>query len=200
MAMACDARFLELAHRLADAFLVERLQHLAARRHQPLRHRLAMPALDQRPALPRDVLHDRVVLRPLVAADMQDIAIAAGGDHAGDGAVVLEDGIGGDGGAVEHHVDRLARDAVLVAERHQPLHDAARGVVGRGRDLVHGGRAGIRVGIDQVGESAAHIDPDQPHPLRSLLSPECRANFSAAHRLVVSIKARRAARRDFSAR
>ena len=177
MAMACDARFLELAHRLADAFLVERLQHLAARRHQPLRHRLAMPALDQRPALPRDVLHDRVVLRPLVAADMQDIAIAAGGDHAGDGAVVLEDGIGGDGGAVEHHVDGLARDAVLVAERHQPLHDAARGVVRRGRDLVHGGRAGIRVGIDQVRESAAHIDPDQPHPLRSLWSAgrACRA-------------------------
>ena len=29
MAMACDARFLELAHGLADAFLVERLQHLA---------------------------------------------------------------------------------------------------------------------------------------------------------------------------
>src|SRR3979490_1983495 len=81
-----------------------------------------------RPAVPRDVLHDRVVLRPLVAADMQDVAIATGGDHAGDGAVVLEDGIGGDGGAVEHHVDRLARDAVLVAKRHQPLHDAARRV------------------------------------------------------------------------
>ncbi len=161
------AGVLQLAHGLADAFLVERLQHLAARRHQPLGHRLAMAALDQRPVLPRDVLHDRVVLRPLVAADMQDVAVAAGGDHAGDGAVVLEDGVGGDGGAMEHHVDRLARDAVLVAQRHQPLHDAARGIVGRGRDLVDGGRAGIRVGIDQIGESPAHIDADQPHPLRS---------------------------------
>ncbi len=165
------ARFLELAHGLAHAFLVERLQHLALGRHQPLRHRLAMAALDQRPVLPGDVLHDRVVLRPLVAADVQDIAIAAGRDHAGHGAVVLEDGVGGDGGAVEHHVDRLARDVVLVAQRHQPLHDAARGVVGRRRDLVHGRAAGIRVGIDQIRERPAHIDADQPHPPRSLDLP-----------------------------
>src|SRR5260370_1084567 len=46
-----DAGFLALAHGLANAFLVERLQHFAARRHQPLRHRLALPALDPRSAL-----------------------------------------------------------------------------------------------------------------------------------------------------
>ena len=170
MAMACDAGLLQLAHRLAHAFLVERLQHLAPRRHQPLRHRLAMAALDQRPVLPGDVLHDRVVLRPLVAADMQDVAIAAGRDHAGDGAVVLEDGVGGDGGAVEHRVDRLARNAVLVAKRHQAGDDAARGIVrGRGH-LVDGRLAGLGVGIDQVRESAADVDADQPHTLHSLKS------------------------------
>ena len=52
----------------------------------------------------------------------------------------------------------------------RPGDDAARGIVGRGRDLVHSRPAGIGVGIDQVRESAAHVDADQPHPLRSLSS------------------------------
>ena len=161
------ARLLQLAHRLAHARFVERLQHLALGRHQPLLHRLAMAALDQRPVLPGDVLHDRVVLRPLVAADMQDVAIAAGRDHAGDGAVVLEDGVGGDGGAVEHHVDGLARDPVLVAKRHQARDHAARRIVRGCGHLVDSRLAGLGVGIDQVREGAAHVDADQSHTLHS---------------------------------
>ena len=166
-----DAGFLQFAHGLAHTLLVERLQLLATGRHQPLRHRLAVAALDQRPVLPGDVLHDRVMLRSLVAADVEDVAIAAGRDHAGDGAVVLEDGVGGDGGAVEHSIDGFARDSVLVAERHQALDDAARRVVRRGRDLVHDGPAGLGIGIDQVREGAAYIDADQPHWLCSQEGP-----------------------------
>ena len=161
------ARLFQLAHRLAHAGFVERLQHLALGRHQPLLHRLAMAALDQRPVLPGDVLHDRVVLRPLVAADMQDVAIAAGRDHAGDGAVVLEDGVGGDGGAVEHHVDGLARNPVLVAKRHQARDHAARRIVRGCGHLVDSRLAGLGVGIDQVREGAAHVDADQSHTLHS---------------------------------
>ena len=168
------ALFLELAHGLANARFVERFEFLAPGRHQPLLHGLAEAPLDQRAVLPGNVLHDRVVLRPLVPADMQDVAVAAGGDQAGDRAVMLEDGVGRDGGAMEHHVDRLARNSVLVAEGGKAGDDAARGIVGRGRDLVHAGLAGLGVGKDQVGEGAAHIDADHPHarlPISLFSSP-----------------------------
>jgi hypothetical protein len=181
------AFFLELAHGLADLGLVERVQHLALGRHQPLRHRLAVAALDQRPILPGDVLHDRVMLRPLVAADVKDVAVAAGGDQAGDGALMLEHGVGGDGGAVEHRVDGVARDLVLVAQRHQAGDDAARGIVGRGRDLVHRRLARLGVGIDQVGKGPADIDADQPHSRlpcqlcqRSFVSKVCKSRANGS--------------------
>src|SRR5207248_6473417 len=132
------------------------------RGHQPLLYRLAMPPFDQRAVLPGYVLHDRVVLRPLVASDMQDVAIATGGDHAGNRSVMLEDGVGGDGGAVEHHVDGLTRDCTLVAKRREAGDNAARGVVWRGGNLVHAGLTRVGVSIDQVGESPANIHADQP--------------------------------------
>ena len=120
-----DPGFLQFAYGLTNTCLVERLEDLALGRSQPFANRLAMPSFHQRAVLPGDVLHDGVMLRPLVTADMQDVAIAAGRDHAGDGTVVFEDGVGGDGGAVEHDVDRLAWNAVLVAERFEALNDTA---------------------------------------------------------------------------
>ena len=66
----------QLARRAAHLVLVERHEHLARGRNDPLGDDLAMTTLDERPRLPRDVLHDRVVLRPLVAADVDDVTKA----------------------------------------------------------------------------------------------------------------------------
>ena len=68
--------------------------------------RQAMTAADQRPILPRNLLADRIMLRPLVAADVDDIAIAGSGDHAGHRPVMLQHGVGADRRAVQHMVDR----------------------------------------------------------------------------------------------
>ena len=48
------------------------------------------------------------MLRALMAADMDDIAVPRGRNHAGDGAAMLEDGVGGDCRAVQHMIDRIA--------------------------------------------------------------------------------------------
>src|SRR5205807_5243982 len=82
----------------------------------------------------------------------------------------------GDGGAMEHHVDGLARDIVLVAKRSQPGDHAARGIVGGRRYLVDAGLARVGVSIDQVGESPANIHADQPHSLLPTLV--CAAPFA----------------------
>ena len=148
---------------LAHALLVQRLQHLALRRHPPLAHGHAVAPAHQRARLPGDVLHDRVVLRALVAADMDDVAVAGRGDHAGHGAVVLQHRVGRDRGAVEDVGDRFGRGAAPLAE----LGDACRGPFGgvvRGRGhLVDRALARLAVGDDEVCEGAADIDADQLH-------------------------------------
>ena len=71
-------------HRL----LVERDENLARRRGDSLGHREAVPAADEGPVLPRDLLPDRIVLGSLVAADVDDVAVALARDHAGARALV----------------------------------------------------------------------------------------------------------------
>src|SRR5580704_17998562 len=92
----CEAR------RLAHRSLVERSQYLAARWRQALGDREAMPALDQRPILPGKFLPDRIMLRTLVASDVDDIAIAGSRNHASDRPVIFQHGIGADRRAVQH--------------------------------------------------------------------------------------------------
>jgi len=48
-----------------------------------------MLATDERTVLPRNFLLDREVMRALVAANMDDVPIALGGDHAGRRAFVF---------------------------------------------------------------------------------------------------------------
>src|SRR6266851_2715171 len=84
-----DTVVAQRASGLAHPRLVERDQHVAAWRNEALRHRSAVPPAGQRPVLPWHLLADRIMLRPLVAPDMDDIAIALRGDHPGDCAVML---------------------------------------------------------------------------------------------------------------
>ena len=70
--------------------LVERLEHFATRRRDPFRSRQPVAALHERTRLPRDVLHERVVLRTLVATDVEHVPEPARRDHAGSRTVVLE--------------------------------------------------------------------------------------------------------------
>ena len=164
---------------LAHALLVQRLQHGAPGRHPPLAHAEPMPPTHQRARLPRDVLHDRVVLRPLVAADMDDVAVAGGGDHAGLGAVVLEHRVGRDRGAVEDVGDRLGRRGAALAELGDARRRALGGIVRGRRHLVDRALARLAVGDDEVGEGATDIDADQLHG-RSARSFPCRAGSGRA--------------------
>ena len=158
-----DPPGLEGACGLAHGVLVQWLQHLAARRRQAFAHHCAVPPAHQRAVLPRNVLHDRIVLRALVAADMQDVAIAAVGDHAGPGAVMLEHSVGRNGGAVEDVIDGGGVEMVARAQFAQSIDRADRGIVGRGRHFVNQGDVPVGVGEYQIGKGAADIDPDQLH-------------------------------------
>ena len=174
---------------LAHALFVERLQHVALRRHPPLLHGEAVAAAHQRARLPRDVLHDRVVLGPLVTADVDDVAVAGRGDHAGLGAVVLEHRVGRDRGAVEDVGDGVRRRAAPLAERGDARGGALRRVVRRGGHLVDRALARLAVGNDEVGEGAADIDADQLH------GPSARCCGPAAARGRCAFAAERSRRR-----
>ena len=51
---------------------------------------MAVAPLNERPALPGDSLHQRVVLGPLMAADMQDVTVTARGDEPRHGAAMFQ--------------------------------------------------------------------------------------------------------------
>ena len=103
------------------------------------------------------------MLRALMAADMDDIAIAGGGEHAGPRPVMLQYGVGTDRRAVQYMVDRRTRQVEPRAQLANAGDHAARRVVARRRGFVDQGPAGFGVGKDEVREGAAHVDPDQLH-------------------------------------
>ena len=78
-----DAGVLQRTCRRPHLVLVQRLQDLSGRWDDSLARDVAVPALHERPRLPRNVLHDRVVLGALVAADVHDVAKTLRRHHAG---------------------------------------------------------------------------------------------------------------------
>ena len=102
----------QLAGSLADLVLIEWDEDVAMRRDAVLADDFAMPTLHQYAVLPGDLLLDRVILRLLMQADVDDVAIALGGHHADDRAIVLQHGIGGIGRAVQDMIDVLPRNVV----------------------------------------------------------------------------------------
>jgi hypothetical protein len=91
-------------------------EDLAVRRDATLADDFAMPTLHQRTILPGDLLPDGVILRSLMPADVDNVPITPGGHHAGDGAIVLQHGVGGNGCAMQDMIDVLPRNAVCGAE------------------------------------------------------------------------------------
>ena len=150
----------ERAGGLAHALFVQRLQHGTLRRNPPLPHGEAVAATHERTRLPRDVLHDRVILRPLVAADVDDVAVAGRGDHASLGAVVLKHRVGRDRGAMEDVGDCVRCRAAPLAERGDARRGALRRIVRRGGHLVNRALARLAIADDEIGKSAADIDAD----------------------------------------
>ena len=149
--------------RLAHPFLVEWNQFFPARRRQAFGDRPAMTASDQWPILPRNFLADRIVLRALVASDVDDIAIAGSRNHAGHRPVMLQHCIGTDRRAVQYMVDCRARQVETRTQLANSGDHAARRVVSCRRRFVDQGPAGFRVGKNDVREGAADIDADQVH-------------------------------------
>ena len=115
-----------------DARLVERLDH-AAVGSDALGHLQAMPARDERLGLvPGQVEH----VGHADAADLQHVAEAAGGDETGPGAGALEEGVGADGGAVQHLLDAGGVEVELLEQGGDARHHGAARIVRRRGDLA----------------------------------------------------------------
>src|ERR1700733_13565608 len=107
------------------------------------------------------------MLDPLMTSDMQNIAEAFIGDHSRIGPLILQDGVGCGRGRVEDEVNLVG---AVLSRREEVLdapHDAVRGILRRGRNLVDSHRAGIEIGENEVGKRAADIDADDLHGLRT---------------------------------
>ncbi len=118
---------------------------------------LTQVALDQRRRLhPTEVVEPRHAQR----ANLEDVAKALGGDQSDARALVLEDRIRCDRGAVADLFDCLAIEPRLGEQLGQPVDDRARVVVDAGRDLLRMDRT---VGAEQhdVGKRSADVDADR---------------------------------------
>ena len=137
--------------------LVERHEHAAA----------SFQALADAPAAPprchegrRLRIHVEVVhARALLPPQLEHVLEALCGEHGGDGALLLEHGIGGDGGAVDEALDgRGGRARLREHAAHGDGH-ALEEILGRGRDLGQD-EAALPVEGHDVGEGAADVDAD----------------------------------------
>ena len=138
---------------------VERHQHPAGRVH-PLVH-LDHPLVQQ---LGQDDVAGEQ-LRPVLVADAQGVAEAAGDDQERPFAGSFEQSVGGHGGAHPDRADAARRDGRIRAETEQGA-DAVHGRVRValrvfGEELAGGERA-VRPPGDDIGEGAAPVDPELP--------------------------------------
>ena len=101
-----------LLHHRGDR-LLGGLDHRLAGRIHPLRDLESVTALDERR---RVVLGQRVHVRASLAADLQQIAEAAGGDHRDPAAAALDEGVGTYRGAVGEPPERRRIDPVPRGE------------------------------------------------------------------------------------
>ena len=149
MAVASMPSFSSLSAERSQALLVERRHHLAVGAHALLDLEAQRP-LDQRHML----LEIQVVgVGPVDAADLIDVAEALGRHQRGLRAGALEDGVDGNGRAVQEQPRRPVFAAGLL--------DAARNAVDqpvrRRQRLAEGEPAGLVVEHRDVGEGAADV-------------------------------------------
>jgi hypothetical protein len=94
-----------------------------------------------------------VCIRPVDAADLVDVAEALGDDQRGPGAAPLQDGVDGDGGAVEEQPGGRVAGASLLDARGDPFDQKVR----RRQRLAEGEPAGARIERRHVRERAADV-------------------------------------------
>ena len=164
----------ERVGRRRHRFLIERQQH-GAGRIDAFRNLMAALARDQ-----RDRRADGVVIqmRADLAADLQHVAEAPGGDQAGRHAAALDHHVGGDGGAVADEIERGGRDGAVAQDRAEAVGDRLRRVGRGGWQLEVVQRAAGGVVQGEVREAAADVEanahdgsPVRPRRLRGLPSP-----------------------------
>src|ERR1700687_1470757 len=123
----------------------------------------AVAPLHQGPRLPLNVLHDRVILWSLVAANMNNVSVSFSGNHAGGGAFVFQHGVGSDGSPVKKIVHLMRQDAFAGTKaEYARQHTLRRIRHGRGQ-LVNCQLAPLRVRENDVSKSPTHIDANEDH-------------------------------------
>ncbi|MPL86103.1 hypothetical protein SDC9_32079 [bioreactor metagenome] len=156
-----DALGQEMAAGLAHVLLVQRAVHGAGRQH-PLAHAAAQIARHQHPR--RRIVGVVAIAVFLVAeADLDAVLVAGRGDQPGARALVLDQRVQPDGGAVDAQIgvrdDLARRDAGLFLDQGQAVLDRA-GRVLRRRERLEDPHAAAAVGEDEVGEGAAGVDAE----------------------------------------
>ena len=135
-----------------DGGLVERGEHVAARRDAFRDGQAQLPGHERR----APVGHDVVLVEAVLVGDLQRVAVAPGHEQRRHGAFALDYRVGRQRGAVQDETDVAGRDPGAL----QDLHDAVHEPVGRrvgGREHLAGGLLAGAVEND-VGEGAADID------------------------------------------
>ena len=160
-----DAVLAQFSCRGANLILVERREDLSGGRHDSLGDDLAVAASHERPSLPGDVLQHRVVERPLVPADVDDVTEAARGDHSGDRALVLEYGVRGYGRTVEDPRHFARREAGRSAELGETGDHRLLRLRRSGGNLVDVDTAGLCVVEQEVRERSTDVNTDNAHGL-----------------------------------
>ena len=98
-----------------------------------------------------------------MAGDVNHVAEAVGGEHAGPCTVIFQQSVGGSGRAVEDIIDLCGYNIYALTQRHNAGHDALGRVFHGGRQLVNRNPLRICVVIHQIRECAAYIDSNQIH-------------------------------------
>ncbi len=152
-----DAGLADRARRVAHLRLVQRLELGSVRLDAPAdledmrrRHRPFRLDPGEQARAPRHVL----------AADLEHVSKALGGDERSRRALAFEDQVGGDRRAVQHARDIRPREPASAQDRRETLSEGLRGVGGsRGYFCVRDA-ARARVEKRDVGEGSPGVDAD----------------------------------------
>ena len=146
--------------RLAQAVLIERRQHRAGE-VEPLDRLGGARLRHQETGFPVERVEQVVGIGLRPAARLVDRAEALGDQEPRAGAVLLDQRVGRDRGAVDEEADVGGCDAG-PEQLLQRVDHRARGIVGHRRNLHRAALAGSGLERDQIGERAPGIDSDHP--------------------------------------
>jgi hypothetical protein len=110
------------------------------------------------------------VFRALVATDVKDVTVVFCGDHPGLSAIVLQNSVGRDSGAVQQMVDFCRGYGVSLTQSVYCGADTIRGVVGCGWHFVYFSASGLCVSKNDIRKRTSDIDPDELHVLSPWLN------------------------------